>query len=261
MEYSLPVEQVVAEVRYRVDDGVKEVVLTGTEIGSYNYNGVSLRGLLENILANTDVTRLRLSSLQPQEISPELIGLWRDSRLCPHFHMSLQSGSDGVLRRMKRRYSVSDYQETVSLIRALVPNVAITTDIIIGFPGETEEEFVESYNLCQQMKFARIHVFSYSQRIGTKASQLPDQINNRVKKMRSQKILALHNECAQNFKQQFLGKTILVLWERQTDGIWAGLTDNYIRVYARSNEDLTNRLLAVKLLKIRGDGMIGEVMG
>ncbi|MFC2071499.1 tRNA (N(6)-L-threonylcarbamoyladenosine(37)-C(2))-methylthiotransferase MtaB [Chloroflexota bacterium] len=247
-EKSLPVEQVVAEVRHRVVNGYKEVVLTGTKIGSYNYDGVSLKALLEHILAKTDVARLRLSSLQPQEICPELIGLWSDQRLCPHFHLSLQSGSDGVLRQMKRRYCVSDYQKAVSLIRALVPEVAITTDIIVGFPGETEGEFEESYELCRQLGFARIHVFSYSPRRGTQAARLPQQMDAQVKKHRSQKMLALARESAKNFSQQFSGKIRPVLWERQsTNGVWSGLTDNYIKVYARSDEDLTNRLLPVKV--------------
>jgi threonylcarbamoyladenosine tRNA methylthiotransferase MtaB len=260
-EKSLPVEQVVAEVRHRVSDGYKEVVLTGTKIGSYDYEGVSLKGLLEHILAETDIARLRLSSLQPQEIYPELIGLWRDSRLCPHFHLSLQSGSDGVLRRMKRRYCSSDYQRAASLIRALVPGAAITTDIIAGFLGETEEEFEESYNFCRQLGFARIHVFSYSPRRGTQAARLPQQVDAQVKKQRSQKMIALHKESAQNFRQQFTGNTMPVLWEKQSaDGVWSGLTDNYIKVYTKSNEDLTNKLLPVKLVKLSGDGVWGETL-
>ncbi len=258
-EKSLPVEQVVTEVRHRVTSGYKEVVLTGTEIGSYNYDGISLKGLLESILAETGVARLRLSSLQPQEISPELIGLWRDSRLCPHFHLSLQSGSDGVLNRMKRRYRVSDYQGAVSLIRALLPRAAITTDIIVGFPGETTAEFEESYNFCRQIGFSRIHVFSYSPRSGTLAAKFPDQISAQVKKQRSQQMLALARESAQNFRQQFLGETMPVLWEKQSDGLWSGLTDNYIKVYTRSDKDLTNKLLSVKLIKAWKDGVWGEV--
>ncbi|GAH62672.1 unnamed protein product, partial [marine sediment metagenome] len=140
-EKSTPADEVVAEVRHRTANGYKEVVLTGVKIGSYNSDGVNLKGLLEHILAETNVARLRLSSLQPQEISPELIRLWRDSQLCRHFHLSLQSGSDGVLTRMKRRYSTSDYRQSISLIRALVPEAAITTDIIVGFPGETSADF------------------------------------------------------------------------------------------------------------------------
>ena len=246
-EKSLPVDQVVAEVRHRIVDGYKEVVLTGVKIGSYNYNGVNLRELLEDILIETDVTRLRLSSLQPQEISAELIGLWRDKRLCPHFHLSLQSGSDGVLNRMERRYSVNEYQRAVFLIRSMVPGAAITTDIMVGFPGETEEEFEESYEFCQRMGFARIHVFPYSPRQGTQAAQMPQQVGDGVKKQRSQGMLALAEESVRNFRQRFLGKTMMVLFEQQSSGVWSGLTDNYIKVYTRSDEDLSNKLLAVKL--------------
>jgi threonylcarbamoyladenosine tRNA methylthiotransferase MtaB len=256
-EKSVPVDQVVAEVRQKIDDGYKEVVLTGTKIGSYNYGGVNLRGLIERILAETGVTRLRLSSLQPQEISPELIELWRDGRLCRHFHLSLQSGSDGVLNRMRRRYSISDYQRAVSLIRALVPEVALTTDIIVGFPGETEAEFKESYDFCRQMQFARIHVFPYSPRQETEAAHMPHKVSDRVKKERSQKMLALAKKSVQNFSQRFLGKTMTVLWEKRSNGLWSGHTDNYIKVYTKSSEDLTNKLLPVKLVEVRDDGVWG----
>jgi len=259
-EKSLPVEQVVTEVAHRVASGYKEVVLTGTEIGSYSYGEVNLRVLLERILTEINVTRLRLSSLQPQEISPELVGLWADERLCRHFHLSLQSGSDSVLRRMKRRYSIDDYLKAVSLIRAQVPEVAITTDIIVGFPGETSAEFEQSYRLCQELEFARLHIFPYSPREGTQASQMLEQIGDRVKKQRSQRMLALAKESAQNFSRQFLGKTMSVLWEEQSgDGIWSGHTDNYLKVYTRNNEDLTNRLLPVRLVEVRGDGVWGNL--
>ncbi|MFC2006310.1 tRNA (N(6)-L-threonylcarbamoyladenosine(37)-C(2))-methylthiotransferase MtaB [Chloroflexota bacterium] len=247
-EKSLPVDQIIDEIKHRVANGYKEVVLTGTEIGLYSYAGVNLKGLLERILAKTDITRLRLSSLQPQEISPELVGLWHDKRLCPHFHISLQSGSDRVLRQMNRRYCVSDYQGALSLIRDLVPEVAITTDIIVGFPGETDAEFEESYELCRWLGFARIHVFPYSPRNGTQASQLTSQISDKVKKQRSRKMLALAKESAQNFKQRYLGRVMPVLWEKQADdGVWSGLTDNYIRISVKSSEELTNKVLPAKI--------------
>lgn len=249
-EKSIPLDQVVAEVKYRIAEDYKEVVLTGTEIGSYNYEGVGLKGLLQHILTETEVERLRLSSLQPYKISPELIGLWRDGRLCRHFHLSLQSGSDAVLSRMKRRYNTSDYQRAVALIKDKVPGVAITTDIIVGFPGETEAEFEESYEFCRQMEFARIHVFPYSPRQGTEAAAMPNQVGDRVKRQRSQRMLALAKESAQNFRRKFLGKTMPVLWEKQTGGIWSGLTDNYIRVHIKSDKDLTNQLLPVKLERL-----------
>jgi threonylcarbamoyladenosine tRNA methylthiotransferase MtaB len=160
---------------------------------------------------------------------------------------------------MKRRYCIDDYREAISLIRTLVPNAAITTDVIVGFPGEIDDEFAESYELCRQLEFTRIHVFTYSPRQGTQACQLPNQINAQVKKQRSQKMLTLAKESAQNFRQQFLGKTMPVLWEKQSaDGVWTGLTDNYIKVYTKSDEDLTNKLLPVKLVKLfNRDGVWG----
>ncbi len=259
-EKSLPVEQVVTEVKDRATQSYKEVILTGVKIGSYNYQGVNLQGLLERILAETGVERLRLSSLQPQEITPELIKLWHNPRLCRHFHLSLQSGSDEVLNRMKRCYSTRDYQQTVSLIRSLVPEVAITTDVIVGFPGETEAEFEESYAFCRQMEFARIHVFPYSPRQGTQAARMPQQVETQLKKERSQRMLALAKESAQNFSQQFSDKSMLVLWEKQSrDGVWSGHTDNYIKVYTKTSNDLANKLLPVKLAKVYGDGVRGVI--
>jgi threonylcarbamoyladenosine tRNA methylthiotransferase MtaB len=244
---SVPLDRVIAEVKDRVAEGYKEVVLTGTEVGAYNDNGVGLEGLLQRILDETGVARLRLSSLQPQEITPGLIGLWRDGRLCRHSHLSLQSGSDSVLKRMGRHYTTAEYQNTVDLIRGVVPGVAITTDVIVGFPGETDEEFKESYNFCKQMQFARIHVFSYSPRPGTRAADMPGQVDDKLKRERSRKMLALGRACLRSFRQGFLGKTLMVLWEKETCGVWSGLTDNYIRVYAKSDKDLTNQLLPVKL--------------
>lgn len=256
-EKSVPAEQIVAEVKKRVVEGYKEVVLTGTEIGAYSSDGVGLKGLLERVLSETDVMRLRLSSLQPPEIAPELIGLWRDERLCRHFHLSLQSGSDSVLGRMKRRYSVADYKKAVGLIREAMPEAGITTDIIVGFPGETEAEFQESYDFCRRMEFSRIHVFTFSPRPGTEAVRMKPQVSAEVKKQRSQQMLALAEESARKFYNKFLGRTMMVLWEKQSDGIWSGHTDNYIKVYARSSEDLSNKLQKVKLAEVRGDGVWG----
>jgi len=246
-EKSLPIEQVVDEVRHRVAGGYKEVVLTGTEIGAYDDKGIGLKELLRRILEETGVARLRLSSLQPREITPGLIKLWQDQRLCRHFHLSLQSGSGAVLERMKRRYTTADYRRAVASIREAVPGVAITTDVIVGFPGETDDEFEESYNFCKQMNFARIHVFSYSPRPGTKAADMPHQVEDKTKRERSRRLLALGRACIRNFRKGFLGKTMLVLWEKETGGVWSGLTDNYIRVYNKSDKDLTNQILPVKL--------------
>lgn len=261
-ETSVPAGQVVSDISQRVAAGVKEVVLTGTEVGSYDGGGINLTNLLKRILVETDIVRLRLSSLQPQEVSPELIGLWRDSRLCPHFHLSLQSGSNTVLGRMKRQYSTDDYQRAVSQIRDIVSEAAITTDVMVGFPGETEEEFGESLDYCRQMEFARIHVFPFSPREGTGAADMTRLVADKIKDRRSREMLALAKESAHNFNARFLGSTRPVLWEKRSgDRVWSGLTDNYIKVYAESTEDLTNKLLMVKLLETRIDGVWGEVRG
>jgi threonylcarbamoyladenosine tRNA methylthiotransferase MtaB len=159
---------------------------------------------------------------------------------------------------MKRHYSADDFKWVVSLICSVMPEAAITTDVIVGFPGETDDEFRESFSFCQKLGFARIHVFSYSSRPGTTAAQMPGQIAAKVKRQRSEKMLALAEKSARNFRQQFLGETMPVLWEQKSNGIWSGLTDNYIRVYTKSGKDLTNELLPVKLESIYKDGVWGE---
>jgi len=258
-EKSLPSDRVVTEVRNRLSDGAKEVVLTGTEIGSYNYDGIGLKDLIENILTRTDVVRLRLSSLQPREISPELIDLWRDERLCPHFHLPLQSGSNSVPKRMKRLYSIDEYRGAVSLLRSRLPDAAITTDMIAGFPGETDEEFEESYDFCRRLGFARVHVFPYSPRHETEAAQMTSQVPDSVKTQRSRNLRALAGECAQDYRRKFSGRSMTVLWEKRSGGIWSGYTDNYIKVYARNNEDLTNQIIPARLIKNYRDGVWGEL--
>lgn len=247
-ERSLPADDVIAEIGQRVADGDKEAVLTGTEIGAYNHQGVGLTELLKRILAETEIARLRLSSLQPQEITPQLLRLWQDERLCRHFHLSLQSGSDAVLQRMKRRYSAADYRRAVDLIREAVPDAAITTDIIVGFPGESDAEFEESYSYARQMRFARIHVFPYSPRPGTRAAAMPEHVDDKTKRERSRRMRALGRAGVRNFKQEFVGQTVMVLWEKETCGVWSGLTDNYIWVFTKSQRDLTNKLVPVKLV-------------
>jgi threonylcarbamoyladenosine tRNA methylthiotransferase MtaB len=258
-EKSLPADEVMAEIESRVAEGFREVVLTGTEIGSYSSSGLDIKGLLERILVKTKIERLRVSSLQPYEITPELLALWKNSRLCPHFHISLQSGSDGVLTRMKRVYSTSSYVESISLIRKALPDASITTDVIVGFPGETDAEFQQTADFCRRMDFARMHVFSYSSRPGTVAATMPGQVDARVKKERSAKMLALAKESAREFRSHFLGHTLEVLWEQKSEaGIWSGYTANYIRLYTRSKKDLTNVLTETKLLKLYRDGVWGE---
>ena len=222
-------------------------------------NGVRLKELLMLILRETSIPRLRLSSLQPPEVTPELIGLWRDPRLCRHFHLSLQSGSDTVLKRMGRRYNTADYERAVALIRSMVPGAAITTDIIVGFPGETEKEFATSYEFCGKMEFARTHVFPYSPRKGTRAAALSDQVDVKLTKQRTARFLALAAEGTSNFCGSFKGETLSVLFEKRERGFWSGLTDNYIRVFIASEAQLTNRILPVKLAELWGEGVKGRL--
>jgi len=247
-EQSTPLDTTIAEVKARVQDGRHEVVLTGTRIGTYERG---LETLIRHILNETSVERLRLSSLLPNEITDELLSLWRDNRLCRHLHIPLQSGCDPVLQRMGRPYSTTDYNRTIDRIREAIPGVAITTDIIVGFPGETRDEFATSYNFCQSMGFANIHVFPYSERPDTPAALLPNKIDERVKKERCGAMLKLAKECSSNFREKSKYHTMTVLWERRVNSrLWTGLTDNYIRVITSSDAPLKNQLTAVKLVSI-----------
>jgi threonylcarbamoyladenosine tRNA methylthiotransferase MtaB len=273
-EHSLPSDKVLEEVRARVAAGYREVTLTGTKIGAYQRDGAGNRlcvapnrqtsglpSLIERILKETEVERLRLSSLQPHDLTPQTVKLWAEKRLCPHLHLPLQSGSDRVLQRMKRQYSTEDYQRAVSLAREAIPDLAITTDILVGFPGESESEFEKSYRFCQRIGFANLHVFPYSPRPGTAAARMPQQVEDRVKKERTQRMLALAKESAHRFREQFLGRTVPVLWERKAErGVWSGLTDNYLRVFVESETPLTNRLLPVRLVGECKQGLFGETV-
>lgn len=263
MEHCLPEEDIIHEIKARISHGYREIVLTGTKIGSYRDNGTDLRGLVQRILRETPVRRLHLSSLQPQDISPELVELWQDPRLCRHFHLALQSGSDSVLRRMGRSYSVDDYVRAVALIRKSLPDASVTTDIMVGFPGETEVEFEESYQLCREIGFAAIHVFPYSPRPGTAAATMPDQVPEKTKDVRRQKMLALSAASSQRFRQSFLGREMMVLWETEVtpgSGIYSGLTDNYIRVFAQSATPLAGLITPARLLRLYQEGVLAEIV-
>ena len=261
-EYSLPASQIIDEVKQKVALGYKEVVLTGTKVGSYRDANTDLQDLVQRILHDTGIERLRLSSLQPSEISPEFLALWQDERLCRHFHLALQSGSETVLQRMKRSYSLDQYQRTVNLIKEKIPDAAITTDIVVGFPGESDAEFEQSYSFCQQAGFANIHVFPYSPRPETAAARMAEQIKDKVKREQNQLMLGLAQSSRRRFCEQFLGQTASVLWEKETSpgsSIYSGLTSNYIRVFAGSEKSLSNQITPVKLVGFHKQGIWGEL--
>ena len=262
-EYSLHPLEILKEIKAKVAAGYREVVLTGTKIGCYKHDGINLRHLIEHILCHTNVERLRLSSLQPQEISPQLLTLWQDGRLCRHFHLALQSGSDSVLQRMKRCYSLDDYQRAVSLIREAVPGVAVTTDVMVGFPGETDEEFEQSHRFCQEAGFANIHVFPFSPRPGTQANTMPHQVPDHTKKERTQRMLQLARYSRHSFWQQFMGQTMSVLWEKETnsgEGTYSGLSDNYVRVFTRSEKVLASQIAPVRIAGFHDQGLHGQLI-
>ena len=253
-ERSVPPEELVRTVAERVAEGRREVVLTGTQLGTYGHElpGVGLIDLVRRVLEEMCVARLRVSSLQPQEIGPDLLALWDDGRLCPHFHVPLQSGSGPVLRRMRRRYTPEQYRDAVDRVRAAVPDVAVTTDVIVGFPGETEDDFRETASLCEEVGFAAVHVFPYSTRPGTSAAHFDDAVDPATKAGRLREIAAIGAGSAAAFRRRFLGTTRPVLWEGRAgeDGAWTGLTDNYLRVTAESDAELTNAITDAALLSL-----------
>jgi threonylcarbamoyladenosine tRNA methylthiotransferase MtaB len=201
-----------------------------------------------------------MSSLQPQDLTPELIALWQEPRLCRHFHVALQSGSGAVLRRMRRRYTQQEYRDAVLRLRAAQPDVAITTDVIVGFPGESDDEFDECYAFCKEMAFAAIHVFPYSQREHTLAARMTGAVPDAVKKQRVHRLIELSEAMSLDYQRRFIGRTMPVLWETQRDGVWEGLTDTYVRVFAPSNADLANRTTPARLIDIEGAGLRAEVV-
>lgn len=272
-EESRSIDRVVDEVNLAVEAGAKEVVITGTQLGAWGRDfDVPLRphNLIAGILQRTEVARLRFSSLQPQDITPELLGLWDDPRLMPHFHLALQSGSDATLARMRRRYDARDFRLAVERIRAAVSGVAITTDVIAGFPGESDSDFAATLALCEESAFARIHAFPYSQRSRTTAAHLEDQVTEAVRQARMGELLALGDDLAARFHRRFAGTIRPVLWEsaREVDGqqptadaqgpTWRGHTDNYIPVRMASDLSLQNRITPARLGPVYDGGLWGR---
>jgi threonylcarbamoyladenosine tRNA methylthiotransferase MtaB len=260
-ERSRSVDWLIEQTRKREAEGIQEIVITGTQLGAYGRDrgDVRLYDLMRALLAETSVPRIRMSSVQPQDLDDDLIGLWQDARLCRHFHLALQSGSATTLQRMRRRYTQQDYRDAVRRLRDAIPDVAITTDVIVGFPGETDAEFDQSFDFCHEMSFAGIHVFPYSQRSGTAAFKMTGQVPDATKKARVRRLIELASAMSQTYRERFLGSTTPVLWENRRNGGWEGLTDTYIRVRTQSSADLTNRLIPVRLTATGEDGLTGEV--
>jgi threonylcarbamoyladenosine tRNA methylthiotransferase MtaB len=273
---SVAAERVCREVAESAAMGYQEVVLTGTYVGMYRessgqrdvgthsmrppsvgavlesssrYSALRLPDLLHRILAGPTPPRIRLTSVGPAELKPDLLACWADRRMARHLHMPIQSGSARVLRAMRRRYNPDQFRRAVERVRDAIPDCSITTDVIVGFPGETDAEFAETLAFCRELAFSKIHAFPYSERAGTEAAGMPDQVRPEVKKERMARLLALSHELARDYHARFVGRTMEVLWEdREPDGRWSGLTDNYLRVLTTTDENIHNRMLPTRLL-------------
>ena len=244
---------ILTEAEFFAREGFKEIVVAGIEVASYgkDLSNIGLADVLELISSVGGIERIRLSSVPCDLFTENFIGkIKKLPKICAHFHLSLQSGCDETLKRMNRKYTASDYRDTVSRILETYPCAGLTTDIIAGFPGETDNDFDESYSFCAGIPFLKMHVFPYSPRAGTSAASFDGQVNEKVKRRRCERMIALSDELGAAFKTKYIGKTMPVLFEKKTlrsDDIYEGYTDNYIRVRRRSDEDLSGRIVEVTI--------------
>ena len=260
---SLPIETAVEETRRLREEGYREIVLTGIEISSWGQDlrdGTSLIDLLEAVSAAAGDMRLRLGSLEPRTITGEFCRRTAAlDNLCPHFHLSLQSGCDDTLRRMNRKYDTARYKESVNLLNVYFSRPAITTDLIVGFPGEAEEEFVRTLDFIRSCRFAEMHIFPYSIRTGTPAAEM-EQVPKSVKEERAARAAAAAEEMRRDYLAGCVGEAYPVLYEQVYDGRWQGHAPNYARVAAASGEDLHNRVVMTRITGVEGDLLIGELI-
>ena len=258
-------EDIINETEKLAEVGFKEVILTGIHVASYGKDkeGIPLGNLLEQVSKIDGIERIRLSSIEPTLITKEFMEtIIRTGKVCDHFHLSLQSGSDSVLKRMNRKYTTKEYKEIVKLIRGFMPNAGITTDIIVGFPGETEEEFKETYEFVKEIGFSRIHVFKYSPREGTPAAESKEQINGNIKRDRSEELIKLGDRLMNEFHSKFIGSTLSVLFEEEAnndDDFMEGYTTNYIRVRTNKKPSLIGEIIDVKIEEINDNILIGRI--
>ena len=247
-------------------DGYSEIVLTGIHIGSYGRDlndGTGLIDVMETVSRSAPGLRLRLGSLEPVMITEEFTRRAAElSGLCHQFHLSLQSGCDRTLSTMRRHYTAEEYRRGVANLRATFLDAAITTDLIVGFPGETEEDFEESRRFCEEIGFAQMHIFPYSVREGTLAARLPNRVPDEVKTERAHIMLSLAADMKRRFCEGFIGKQLTVLFEQQKNGMWSGMTENYIEVRCKSEESLRGRIVEVMLCGYcpEGEYMSGELV-
>ena len=262
---SRPPEDIMAEVLKLADNGFKEVVLTGIHIASYgkDLRDVSLLDMIKGIHEVEGVSRIRLGSIEPSTITGEFAEAAGNLRkLCPHYHISLQSGCNETLKRMNRKYTAEEYGNVIKLLRDNVKDVAFTTDVMVGFPGETDEEFEKTYKFLEEISFAQMHVFKFSPRKGTPAALLAGQVEPAVREERSERVLRLSAENMLKFNQIHIGRIMTVLFEQEVktrEGFYEGLTSNYIRVLCRGNDGIKGRIVETSLIDAKDDYILGEI--
>ncbi len=257
-------DEVISEVKRLAENGFKEIVLTGIHIASYGLDlgNITLADIIERVCETEGIKRVRFSSMEPKAITDEFIKrMANQPKVCRHYHLSLQSGCDRTLKRMNRRYTSDEYFEACNKLRAAFPDAAITTDIIVGFPGETDEDFNECVEFAKKVKLAKIHVFPYSPKKGTPAAKMPEQTAPDVKNRRSREMLEVSRKLNYEFMNRYINKEVQVLFEtRDKDGCFEGHTSNYIKVLLNTDKDLSNQLVNVKITKIKEEETVyGEI--
>lgn len=260
---SRDLESIVKEVENLASNGYKEVVLTGIHVASYGKDikdsDIKLLDVIKQINDIEGIERIRLSSVEPILFTDEFVeAVSTMDKVCPHYHLSLQSGCDGTLKRMKRRYTTEEYKAIVDRLRAAIPNVSITTDVIVGFPGETNEEFDKTYEFLKDIELTHMHVFKYSPRKGTPAATMENQVDPSTKHDRSEKLLQLNEENFNKFGQKMLDKEFNVLFEQKVgDNKYEGLTENYVKVIVESDNDISEQILKVKIKDVKNEFLEG----
>lgn len=259
-------ESILEEVKRLAQSGFAEIVLTGIHIGSYgkDLNNISLIDMIEKIHEINGIERIRMSSVEPKTLDDNFIQrLSKLKKICQHFHLSMQSGCDETLKRMNRKYTTDEYREVVNNLRKIFSEVAITTDVIVGFPGETDEEFQKTLDFVDEIAFSAMHIFKYSPRKGTPAAIYKNQVSSKIKEERSTKLITLAKSKERKFIRRFLGKEFNVLFEqelKEQKGFYEGLTHNYIRVIAESSQEINGRILNVVLKDVKNEHAIGKLI-
>ncbi|WP_408097704.1 tRNA (N(6)-L-threonylcarbamoyladenosine(37)-C(2))-methylthiotransferase MtaB [Peredibacter sp. HCB2-198] len=258
---TISVEDAIKEAKDLAAKGFKEIVLTGVNIGEYEaISGEKLTDLVKLIADIPTVERLRLGSVEPNTMTRELLEtLKATGKYQDHFHIPLQSGSDAILTSMRRKYNSSQYKEIISMVRSYFPQAAFGADVIVGYPGETEEQFLETFNLLRNLPITHFHVFPYSKRKGTTASKMENQIQSPVKKDRVRTLMMLGDAKLDEFSANFVGNTTNVLFENEVDGFWEGYSSNYLRVRVKSTENLKNEIRSVRVDSYVGGKLIGTI--